>query len=275
MDTLKTNDIVAIRDALVNGVSVEALAEEYGISEAMVIAIRDGEDPFANQIALDERAVLRSRKRVRRRRKQPSETGFEQRLAQLESALADQDELLRIQRLQQERMDELEKRLSLLLKEAASPEQRWNEIKREIAAYQQAVDALLALLANDRQVARDQTQQALLWLQEVRLMYHQLTQQPKTGQPNTQQPNTEQPKTDQCNPSLTSPVSPTSIPEPTFWESHRGKIVWLGGVVATLGFNWVVFPQQVQAYWFNWVILSLVGWPLLLIWTVLRWLRLT
>jgi hypothetical protein len=271
MYTLKTNDIVAIRDALINGVSVEALAEEYGISEAMVIAIRDGEDPFANQIALDERAVLRSRKRVRRRRKQPSETGFEQRLAQLESALADQDELLRIQRLQQERMDELEKRLSLLLNEAASPEQRWSEIKREIATYQQAVDALLAVLANDRQVARDQTQQALLWLREVRLMYHQLTQQPKTGQPNT-----EQPKTDQCNPSLTSPlVSPASIPEPTFLESHRGKILWLGGVVATLGFNWVVFPQQVQAHWFNWVILSLVGWPLLLIWSVLHWLHLT
>jgi hypothetical protein len=59
-----------------------------------------------------------------------------------------------------------------------------------------------------------------------------------------------------------------------FWQPHRGKILWLGGVVATLGFNWVVFPQQVQAYWFNWVILSLVGWPLLLIWTVLRWLHL-
>ncbi len=56
LQLLSVSDMVDIRDALFEGVSTLDLMRHYGLSEEMLIAIRDGEDPFRDLPAYLERS---------------------------------------------------------------------------------------------------------------------------------------------------------------------------------------------------------------------------
>ena len=130
---LSATDLIAIHDALLplGGASVEELAARYQLTEDMILAIRNGDDPSGKTVALSERMRIASeRQREKQRARRERVDLLAERLERLEQRGAELAQLLNETRQAQEALRQVQK----------SPNMRWHETQAQIGLLQEQIN---------------------------------------------------------------------------------------------------------------------------------------